>query len=591
MKKALQDLPTGALALRVDEESMFDKRSLLIGVGLAALLLTGATLWKIAYHEKSGLKTKLQDFEISAPRPPKEVEKFEYKDPLRPMMRPTVVDQPAFSDEQQTPNIQISTNPQEVENPTEVVKTTKLTMDIVANVKGAQLDLNETKEMADEQGDVSVDRLTPIAVLKTSPGDILAYDEPISRPSARAGLVSTSPNPGAKLMVAFAQLGDQDQATIGELGAVDINLFGNGDGYGGGGGGFKLETRTAVDSALRWLALHQEPQGFWIQYKWDADDVPVGGAVTGSVQKGVSEFGVTCLATLALMGGGNTLRKGEHRMAVLRAINHIVSQQDRKTGILSQNMYEHAIGTIALCEAFGRSPDETVGIAARRAVDACVGAVKKDGGWRYDYGPSTSWLVSDTSVSSWFMQALKTAKLANIKFDHAVFAKGLTYIDQCTDRGGMADSSGGVSYEYNASLSYGRGSPSLTCAGMVIRQFNGMGVNHPLLVRAAELTKKDPPDWDKKKDFYYWYYATYAMHNMGGEPRLFWNRRIREVLLDHQSKRGHQSGSWSPEKESWKAGRIYTTAMGALCLEVAYRYGEALQSFGTVANLDELTFE
>ena len=591
MKKALQDLSAGALALKVDEESMFDKRSLLIGVGLAALLLTGATLWKIAYHEKSGPKTKLQDFEISAPRPPKEVEKFEYKDPLRPMMRPTVVDQPAFSDERETPNIQISTNPQEVENPTEVVKTTKLTMDIVANVKGAQLDLNETKEMADEQGDVSVDRLTPIAVLKTSPGDILAYDEPISRPSARAGLVSTSPNPGAKLMVAFAQLGDQDQATIGELGAVDINLFGNGDGYGGGGGGFKLETRTAVDSALRWLALHQEPQGFWTQYKWDADDVPVGGAVTGSVQKGVSEFGVTCLATLALMGGGNTLRKGEHRMAVLRAINHIVSQQDRKTGILSQNMYEHAIGTIALCEAFGRSPDETVGIAARRAVDACVGAVKKDGGWRYDYGPSTKWLVSDTSVSSWFMQALKTAKLANIKFDHAVFSKGLTYMDQCTDRGGMADSSGGVSYEYNASLSYGRGSPALTCAGMVIRQFNGMGVNHPLLVRAAELTKKDPPDWDKNKNFYYWYYATYAMHNMGGEPRLFWNRRIREVLLDHQSKRGHQSGSWSPEKESWGQGRVYTTAMGALCLEVAYRYGAALQSFGTVANLDELTFE
>jgi hypothetical protein len=189
------------------------------------------------------------------------------------------------------------------------------------------------------------------------------------------------------------------------------------------------------------------------------------------------------------------------------------------------------------------------------------------------------------------MQALKTAKLANIKFDHAVFSKGLTYMDQCTDRGGMADSSGGVSYEYNASLSYGRGSPALTCAGMVIRQFNGMGVNHPLLVRAAELTKKDPPDWDKNKDFYYWYYATYAMHNMGGEPRLFWNRRIREVLLDHQSKRGHQSGSWSPEKEKFGTGRVYTTAMGALCLEVAYRYGEALQSFGTVANLDELTFE
>jgi hypothetical protein len=580
MKKALQDLSAGALALKVDEESMFDKRSLLIGVGLAALLLTGATLWKIAYHEKSGLKTKLQDFEISAPRPPKEVEKFEYKDPLRPMIRPTVVDQPEFSDEQQTPNIQISTNPQEVENPTEVVKTTKLTMDIVANVKSAKLDLNDSVEKADERSDVSVDRLTPIAVLKTSPGDILAYDEPISRPSARAGLVSTSPNPGAKLTVAFAQLGDQDQATIGELGAVDVNLFGTGDGY-GGGGGFKLETRTAVDSALRWLALHQEPQGFWTQHKWDADDVPVSGAVTGSVQKGQNDLGVTCLATLALMGGGNTLRKGEHRMAVLRAINYIGSQQDRKTGFLSANMYEHAMGTIALCEAFGRSPDETVGIAARRAVDACVNAVSKDGGWRYSPNPPSS----DTSVTSWFLQALKTAKLANIKFDHAVFAKGLTYMDQCTDRSGMADSSGGVGYTGPGQY------PALTCAAMVIRQFNGMGVNHPLLVRAAELTKRNPPDWDKSQDYYYWYYATYAMHNMGGEPRLFWNRRIREVLLDHQSKRGHQSGSWNPTRCVRGVGRVYTTAMGALCLEVAYRYGEALQSFGTVANLDELTFE
>jgi hypothetical protein len=384
-------------------------------------------------------------------------------------------------------------------------------------------------------------------------------------------------------MVAFAQLGDQDQATIGELGAVDINLFGNGDGYGGGGGGFKLETRTAVDSALRWLALHQEPEGNWISHKWDADDVTMNGSVTNKSD----DINITPLAALALMGGGNTLRKGEHRMAVVRAINFLISKQDRKTGLLSNSMYVHAMGTIALCEAYGRSPDETVQIAARRAVDACVNAVSKDGGWRYSPNPPSS----DTSVTSWFLQALKTAKLANIKFDHTVFAKGLTYIDQCTDRGGMADSSGGVGYEYNASLSYGRGKPALTCAAMVIRQFNGMGVNHPLLVRAAELTKLNPPSWDGGKDFYYWYYATYAMHNMGGESRLFWNRRIREVLLDHQSKRGHQSGSWSPEREPHLPGRVYTTAMGALCLEVAYRYGEALQSFGTVANLDELTFE
>jgi len=130
----------------------------------------------------------------------------------------------------------------------------------------------------------------------------------------------------------------------------------------------------------------------------------------------------------------------------------------------------------------------------------------------------------------------------------------------------------------------------LTCAAMVIRQFNGMGVNHPVLARGAELTKRRPPNWDSTKDFYYWYYATYAMHNMGGEFRLWWNRRIRDTLLDHQSKRGHQAGSWDPEKDKWGGGRVYCTALGALCLEVYYRYGEALQSFGTVPDLEELTF-
>ena len=88
-----------------------------------------------------------------------------------------------------------------------------------------------------------------------------------------------------------------------------------------------------------------------------------------------------------------------------------------------------------------------------------------------------------------------------------------------------------------------------------------------------------------------WYYATYAMHNMGGEYRIWWNTRIRDVLLEHQSKSGHQAGSWNPEGDRHTGGRVYTTALGALCLEVYYRYGDAVRSFGTAPDLDDLFFE
>jgi hypothetical protein len=80
------------------------------------------------------------------------------------------------------------------------------------------------------------------------------------------------------------------------------------------------------------------------------------------------------------------------------------------------------------------------------------------------------------------------------------------------------------------------------------------------------------------------------MHNMGGEYRLWWNRRIRDVLLENQARDGDHAGSWDPKGDHWAAqpGRVYTTALGALCLEVYYRYSEACNSFGIAPDLDDL---
>jgi len=351
-------------------------------------------------------------------------------------------------------------------------------------------------------------------------------------------------------------------------------LFGTGDffrtmtRFGG------VKAKASVDAALAWLARHQEPEGMW-------DSKKHGGSAN-------SDVGVTGLGLLALMGGGNTSRKGEYRRNVLKGLQALIRLQ-RKDGLISTggkaaaNMYEHSIATIALCEAYGRARDERIGLAARLAVNALCKAANPDGGWRYT--PNCG--ESDMSVSAWGVQALKTAKLARIRFDHAVYSRSLSFVDSVTHKGAGSESSGAVGYMFSQQV--GGGHPALTAAAMMVRQFSGTGVKSHLLVKGAALTRKQAPSW-KRQDFYLWYYATYAMHNMGGEHRVWWNRRIRDVLVANQCKTGDDEGSWDYEQARWgkRAGRVYTTALGALCLEVYYRYSAAMNSFGVAPDLDDL---
>ena len=78
---------------------------------------------------------------------------------------------------------------------------------------------------------------------------------------------------------------------------------------------------------------------------------------------------------------------------------------------------------------------------------------------------------------------------------------------------------------------------------------------------------------DGKPNYYYWYYATLATYQLQGEHWRRWNDALQRTLLDSQETAGAAAGSWSPESV-WGGygGRVYTTALAALCLEVYYRY-------------------
>lgn len=81
----------------------------------------------------------------------------------------------------------------------------------------------------------------------------------------------------------------------------------------------------------------------------------------------------------------------------------------------------------------------------------------------------------------------------------------------------------------------------------------------------------------QQKNVYYWYYATQVLHNVPGPEWDKWNRQMRRVLIESQSKEGCAAGSWDPGKpykDAWAdaGGRLMLTSLSALTLEVYYRY-------------------
>ncbi len=346
-----------------------------------------------------------------------------------------------------------------------------------------------------------------------------------------------------------------------------------------------------LSAGLAWLAHHQSPDGSWDADGFSASCGQIGSTICDGAGYGTHDVGVTGLALLAFLGEGNTTTDGRYKDVVARGIKWLRDQQDRDTGLVGDKsskefLYDHALATLALCEAYYASKSPLLARTAQDAVNYVQLARNPYGAWRYAAPPDGD---NDTSVTGWMVFALAAAKDAGLTVDPAAFDGALQWIEEVTDpttgRVGY-DAPGSLSSRTAANQHYPREkSEAMTAVGLLCRIFvanaKGEAVANPeLLERHAELLKRTPPVWDPDGfgcDMYAWYYGTYAMFQMGGSHWRAWESAMKQAVVGSQRTDGDEAGSWDPIGPWGHAGgRVYSTALMTLCIEVYFRYAKVL---------------
>jgi hypothetical protein len=323
-------------------------------------------------------------------------------------------------------------------------------------------------------------------------------------------------------------------------------------------GGTK-QSEAAVAMALKWIANHQNGDGSW-SFDHSLNGQRCNCSKAGSLKTSMN--GATAMALLPFLGAGNTHKKGAYKKQVEAGLYYLTRSMKVKgaTGDLTDpggRLYSHGLAAITLCEAFAMTKDRQLMAPAQMSLNFIVYAQDPvGGGWRYKARQA-----GDTSVVGWQLMALKSGHMGYLQVPPATIQGCYKFLDSVA-------ANSGATYGYTTP---GAGQAT-TAVGLLCRMYMGWKKEEPALQRGvAQLAKWGP----SKGNMYFNYYATQVMRHTGGKQWDVWNKELRDYLVGSQEKgNGHSSGSWAigSDHGARSGGRLYTTTLATMILEVYYRH-------------------
>jgi Squalene-hopene cyclase C-terminal domain len=320
------------------------------------------------------------------------------------------------------------------------------------------------------------------------------------------------------------------------------------------------DTEAAVEAALRFLANAQRSDGAWDPRASGAgvERAPLGVNRNGAGSN--AETAITGLALLSLMGAGHTHQHGDYSDNVYRGLAYLINTQ-KPDGSLIGNaaVYEanycHGMAALSMCEAAAITRDASAVQSAKRAL-AYTQRMQHPttGGWRYTAGDP-----GDLSQLGWQAMVLDAGHRAEIPIEGRAVAGVQRFLRSVR----MGNSGGLASYRPGEAPSR-----TMTAEALATRLLIGERVPAAEIAEAERYLLQQPPGVGQD-NYYYWYYATLALHQLQDDAWEQWNEALKRRLLATQ----RSDGSWSADTV-WGGygGTVYTTSMATLCLETYYRH-------------------
>jgi len=368
--------------------------------------------------------------------------------------------------------------------------------------------------------------------------------------------------------------GLQNRSTTGRQGAMQ-------------GGGACQRGEDAIEAALRWFATHQQADGGW-SFNFDNSCTRCSHSGTGLVDRRAA---ATALALLSFLGAGYMHQEMSQYQEVVRmGLSFLINNPNGGIdgAIIHRDqlrMYSHGLAAIALCEAYAMSRNQNsksaLGRAAQEALWKIELAQTNYGGWNYrldqttrlNFGaPGNIVVGGDTSIFSWQLMALKSGQIGGLHVSQSVLYAAQDFLDSVALDGGRQ-------YQYTSlgvwdAIRSDDSPKTCTAIGLLSRMYLGWKPGDPFLNDGMkQIVRWGPILREGNVNLYYIYHATLALHHYGGEDWDEWNREVRELLIQMQSRQGCESGSWhfsDPYCDS--GGRLLNTALAVMILETPYRF-------------------